>query len=116
MIHLLLSSAVQEIGGSEWIILILLALVLVFGTKRLPQLSRAMGRASGEFEKARGMIRGELGQGLPEGTLTQKIPRITGPVATEREKLEQMALTLGIEYSGKTDEELRSLISDRLSK
>jgi sec-independent protein translocase protein TatA len=114
MIHY--SWFLQQIAGSEWIILILLALVIIFGTKRLPQLSRAMGRAAGEYEKARNLIRREIDQGLTSGTNPARLPQITGPVATEREKLEQLASALGINYSGKTDEELRALISEKIAK
>jgi hypothetical protein len=39
-----------------------------------------------------------------------------GPVATERKKLESIASSLGIEgHTGLTDEELRILISKRMS-
>jgi sec-independent protein translocase protein TatA len=111
-----LSSFLQDILGSEWIILIILSLVLIFGTKRLPQLSRTVGRAAGEYEKARNMIRREMNQGLSSGLTAERIPRITGPVATEREKLELMASNLGIEFSGRSDEELRSMISEKMSR
>jgi hypothetical protein len=44
------------------------------------------------------------------------MPKITGPVATEREKLETIAASLGIDdYAGLTDEELRTLISKRMA-
>ena len=45
------SGMLLNIAGSEWAIIILLALVLLFGTKRLPQLSRTIGKAVGEYEK-----------------------------------------------------------------
>jgi sec-independent protein translocase protein TatA len=108
-----LSALVQNIAGSEWFIIILLALVLLFGAKKLPQLSRTMGKAVGEYEKAKEMFRREM----EEATNQSNIPRITGPVATEREKLETIATSLGIDdYQGLTDEELRMLISKRMSR
>jgi sec-independent protein translocase protein TatA len=112
------SILLQEIGGSEWAIIILVVLVLIFGTKRLPQVSRTLGKAMGEYEKARQQFRLEV-QDATEQTRRDigfsKIPRITGPVATEREKLEMIATSLGIDHAGKSDEELRSLISQRMN-
>lgn len=84
-------------------------------------MSRTLGRAAGEYEKARNMIKRELDQGFAStGSLPNAsggvIPRITGPVATEREKLDQIALSLSIDSKGKTDDELRALISQKMSR
>ena len=107
----------MNIAGTEWIVIILLAVVLLFGTKKLPQVSRSIGKAVGEYEKAREMFRREMEEASQEvrGSSTT-IPKITGPVSTEREKLETMANSLGIEdHAGLTDDELRTLISKRLA-
>jgi sec-independent protein translocase protein TatA len=115
---LALGTLVMNIGGSEWIIIALLALVLLFGTKRLPQFSKTLGRAVGEYEKARQRFQQEMQEATEQARYDagiSKLPRITGPVNTEREKLEMMASSLGIEHAGKTDEELRSLISRRMN-
>jgi sec-independent protein translocase protein TatA len=105
----------MNIAGTEWIIIILVGLVLLFGTKKLPQLSRAVGKAVGEYEKARLMFRREMEEASnPAGSIS-RMPEITGPVSTEREKLETIANSLGIEnYAGLTDEQLRVLISRRM--
>lgn len=42
----------MSLGFSE-IILIALFILIVFGAKRIPELARAMGRASYEFKKAK---------------------------------------------------------------
>ena len=113
-----LSGMLLNIAGSEWAIIILLGLVLIFGAKRLPQFSRTIGKAVGEYEKARQQFQNEMQEAQEEVRRSagmSKLPRITGPVATEREKLEKIASSLGIDYIGKSDEELRSLISQRIS-
>ncbi len=46
------------IGFTE-IILILIVVVLLFGAKRIPELARALGRASFEFKKAKNELRRE---------------------------------------------------------
>ena len=45
------------IAGQEWIIIIVLAVVLIFGAKKIPELAKTFGKAKGEFEK--GKIEGE---------------------------------------------------------
>lgn len=132
------SVVLLNIAGSEWAIIILLALVLVFGTKRLPQFSRAIGKAVGEYEKARQTFQREMQEAADQvrrdvpgsssssasasanaaagsAIVNSRLPRITGPVASERQKLEMIATSLGIDHSGKTDEELRSLISQKMN-
>ena len=112
------SGMLLNIAGSEWAIIILLALVLLFGTKRLPQLSRTIGKAVGEYEKAKQTFRSEMEEATEQARREagiSKLPRITGPVNTEREKLEMIAASLGIDHAGKTDEELRALISQRMN-
>jgi sec-independent protein translocase protein TatA len=113
-----LSGMLLNIAGSEWAIIILLALVLIFGAKRLPQFSRTIGKAVGEYEKARRQFQSEMQEAQEDARRSagiSKLPRITGPVATEREKLEMIASSLGIDHLGKSDEELRSLISQKMS-
>ena len=37
--------------GPQQILILLLVLVLVFGSKKLPELARSLGKAKGEFKK-----------------------------------------------------------------
>ncbi|MBI3648190.1 MAG: twin-arginine translocase TatA/TatE family subunit [Actinobacteria bacterium] len=48
--------------GPEWLV-VLGIVVLLFGAKKLPELARSMGKASGEFKK-----------GLKEGTTAEDEP------------------------------------------
>jgi sec-independent protein translocase protein TatA len=110
------SALIRNIGGSEWIIIILFGLILLFGTKKLPQISRTVGRAVAEYEKAKEIFRHEMEEAEENARGDNKFPKITGPVATERKKLESIASSLGIEdYADFTDEELRTLISKRMT-
>ena len=47
------------IGGTE-VIFILLAVLLLFGSKRIPEVARAMGKGLREFQKATDDIKREL--------------------------------------------------------
>jgi sec-independent protein translocase protein TatA len=109
------SALVMNIAGSEWIIIILLGLILLFGTKKLPQFSRSIGKAIGEYEKAKEIFRHEMEEASEMTRADGKFPKIVSPVATERKKLESIATSLGIEdYASLTDDELRSTISKRM--
>ena len=108
----MLENYLMNVGGSEWLMIGLLVIILLFGFKKLPEFSRTIGKAVGEFEKMR------------NSTLTQKIdqdsnylgPRVAGAVDNERHKLVVIAESLGIDYVNKNDEELRLLISDRINR
>ncbi len=39
--------------GAEWIWIIVIIAVLLFGAKKIPQLAKTFGKAKGEFEKGR---------------------------------------------------------------
>lgn len=54
----------MSLGITE-IILILVVVVLLFGRKRIPELARALGRASYEYKKAKDIIKTEA-QGLKD--------------------------------------------------
>jgi sec-independent protein translocase protein TatA len=91
------------VRGFEWIILGAIILVLFFGVKKIQELARSFGRASGEFEKAKNEMRKEL-------------ERVKKTDTEERRKLESVAGTLGIHYTGKTDDELRHAITKDIKK
>lgn len=86
------------VRGFEWIIIVAIILALFFGVKKIPELAKSFGRASGEFEKAKIEMRRE-------------VERAKSTDTAERQKLESVAGTLGINYTGKTDDELRQAIA-----
>lgn len=45
------------IAGQEWIFIIVIAAIFIFGAKKIPELARTFGKAKGEFEK--GKIEGD---------------------------------------------------------
>lgn len=38
-------------GPSEWVVVAIVALVVIFGAKKIPEMARSMGRAQSEFKK-----------------------------------------------------------------
>lgn len=102
----------MNIGGSEWIIIGLLVVILLFGSKKLPEFSRTIGKAMGEFEKIRTM---SLRQRIDDDS-NYLGPRIVQAVDNERHKLEMLAESLGIDHVNKNDEELRLLILEKINR
>ena len=52
-------------GGSEWM-LIFLAVLLLFGAKKLPEFARGLGRSMGEFKNARKEFENEITKTVEE--------------------------------------------------
>ena len=108
----MLANYQMNIGGSEWMIIGLLIVILLFGSKKLPEFSRTIGKAMGEFEKMRAV---SLKQRI-EDEANYTGPHIAGAVDNERHKLELIAESLGIDHVNKNDEELRLLISEKINE
>lgn len=100
-----------NILGSEWFIIAFVAIVLFLGSKRLPDLSRKIGRAVGEYNKTKNLVQNEF-QTATKGYNIN----VQGPVQTERQKLEMIARSLGIDFLNKTDDELRNIISSKIGR
>jgi len=97
-----------NVGGSEWMIIIFVALVLILGTGKLPGAARKIGQAVNEYNKAKNEIQDHMKE------ITEESPKISGPVETERQKLEMIAKSIGIKTEGKTDDEIREGISAKI--
>ena len=39
------------IAGQEWIFVIIIAVVFIFGAKKIPELAKTFGKAKGEYKK-----------------------------------------------------------------
>lgn len=98
-IHLIM----QIPGGFEWVIIAVIIVVLFFGIKKIPELAKSFGKATAEYEKARIEAKREL-----------QILKNTDNVG--REKLEEIAETLGIDYTNKNDDDLRKAIDYAVNK
>jgi sec-independent protein translocase protein TatA len=52
-------------GGSEWL-LVLLAVLLFFGGRKIPELMRGVGRGIREFNDAKNNVKNEIQEGMNE--------------------------------------------------
>ena len=56
-------------GGSEWILIILVVL-LMFGGKKIPELMRGVGRGMREFNDAKNNVKNEIEEGMKDKDAT----------------------------------------------
>lgn len=87
--------------GMEWIWLVIVGGIVIFGAKKIPEIARSLGKAQGEFEK--GKIEGN-----------KEVKKMLN--SDERTRLVKAAESLGVESEGLSDEELKQAISKALSK
>lgn len=52
-------------GGSEWILIILVVLLL-FGGKKIPELMRGVGKGMREFNDAKNNVKNEIEEGMKD--------------------------------------------------
>ena|SRR5215467_11551955 len=93
------------VNGTEWIFIIAIVAIIIFGAKKIPELARSLGKASSEYEKAKTTAAKELESIKGMGLTTHN----------DSDKLKEVA-TLGIDHTGKTDSELRDLIQSEINK
>ena len=92
-----------QIEGIEWIILLIIVAVLfLFGPQKLPELARGVGRALGEFRRGRMEVEKEINQ-----QFSREDPRV---------KVERAAGSLGVMAAGKTDLQLKLDIARAVDK
>ena len=99
-----------NIIGSEWIMIVFVALILLLGTNRFPEIAKKIGKVVGEYNNAKNQIQNEM-KGV-----TKENFEISGPVKDERKKLEIMASHFGVDCESKTDDELKKIIDSKIGQ
>lgn len=93
-------------GGFEWIILlIIIAVLLLFGPQKLPELARGIGRALGEFRRGKMDVERQISEEL--SALDTK---------DTRARVEKAAGALRIQTSGKSEMQLKLDIARAVDK
>ncbi len=62
-------------GGTEWI-MILLAVVLLFGGKKIPELMKGIGKGVRDFNDAKNNIKNEMEEGMKAKDKDQEIAQL----------------------------------------
>ena len=89
------------------IVLIALVVLLLFGATAIPKLARSLGRAQGEFNKAKKEFHSEAARA--EGSAAP------APTHASEEQVRRTARDLGIDEAGKPLDEVKRLIAQKLA-
>lgn len=92
--------------GGE-LILVVVAIIILFGASKIPELARSLGKATGEFKKGKQEVEVEIRdieRSIKEGK----------PPEDRTAKIKKMAKDLGIPAEGKTDEQLLDEIQKKM--
>ncbi len=119
-------------AGMEWIIVIVVIVLLLFGAKKIPELARSIGKARAEFTRGQTMVEKEIREAERTDTeeeakrkreeAKQKAEEASSEGSEEAEdadtdqELVKAAVALGIDPKGKTEEELRVLIKYKMEQ
>lgn len=88
---------VAQIEGIEWIILlVIVAVILLFGPQKIPELARGVGRALGEFRRGRIEVEREISQQLS-----------AVDVQDSRARVERAAGALGVATGGRSELQIK---------
>ena len=90
--------------------IIFIALILLLGTNRFPDVAKKIGRLVGEYHNAKNQIQTEMKD------ITKENLEVSGPVKNERKKLEIMADHFGVDCKSKTDDELKKIIDSKIGR
>lgn len=95
-----------QIDGIEWIVLfIIVAVLLLFGPQKLPELARGFGRALGEFRRGKIEIEREISTELSQLD-----------VRDQRMRVEKAASALGVPATGRSELQLKLDIARAVDK
>jgi sec-independent protein translocase protein TatA len=97
---------------TDWIIIIVVALVIFGGSKKIPELARSIGRATGEYKKGQLEIENELKGG------TASTMKVDGQTVKPEGQIDYMKIAqdLNIDINNKTIDQIIKEINEKLGK
>ena len=90
----------------DWLIIVVVILVLFGSTKKIPDLARNIGKASGEFKRGQMEIENEIKNAMNAPAAT--------PTASAGVDYFQVAKSLGIDTQNKNEKQVKDEIADKL--
>lgn len=76
------------IGGGE-LIFILFIVLMLFGSDKIPELARMLGKGMAQLKNATNEIKSEIHKGMDENGIPKSVADITGNINTEINKAKQ---------------------------
>jgi sec-independent protein translocase protein TatA len=96
------------IGGGELLFIIFIALML-FGSDKIPDVARTMGKAMAQFKNATNEIKSEIQKGADANGIDTSMKQLTSTFTEEVEKVKSNIDTNILPEVTKAKEELESL-------
>ena len=96
------------IGGGELIFIIFIALML-FGSEKIPDVARTMGKAMAQFKNATNEIKSEIQKGVESNGLDTSMKELTSTFTDEVEKVKSNLDTNILPEVTKAKEDLEDL-------
>ena len=90
----------------DWLIIVVVILVLFGSTRKIPDLARNIGKASGEFKRGQMEIEKEIKNAMNAPAAT--------PTASAGVDYFQVAKSLGIDTQNKNEKQVKDEIADKL--
>jgi sec-independent protein translocase protein TatA len=90
----------------DWLIIVVVILVLFGSTKKIPDLARNIGKASGEFKRGQMEIEKEIKNAMNAPA--------AAPTASTGVDYFQVAKSLGIDTQNKNEKQVKDEIADKL--
>lgn len=105
------------LGPTEMMVIAVVAIVLLFGAAKVPQLARSFGQAMGEFKKAK--RESEMNLKNFEDSITGDEKEIAEKASTTTKKgeevnIREVATYMGIDTEGKTEEQLKEEVQAKM--
>ena len=104
----------MALSGMEWIVIVIVAaVILLWGPKKIPELAKGLGQAKGEFEKAsHDYMNAASKAAVPEQKTISPIDDQKNEDAND-DVLIETARKLGVKTLGKTKAEISKEIVDK---
>ncbi len=96
------------IGGGELILIILIALML-FGSDKIPEIARAMGKGMAQLKNATNEIKSEIQKGAEANGIDTSMKQLTSTFTDEVEKVKSNLDTNILPEVTKTKEDIEDL-------
>lgn len=96
------------IGGGELIFIIFIALML-FGSDKIPDVARTMGKAMAQFKNATNEIKSEIQKGADEHGINTSVKELTSTFTDEVEKVKSGLDTNILPEATKLQEDIEEL-------
>lgn len=96
------------IGGGELIFIIFIALML-FGSDKIPDVARTMGKAMAQFKNATNEIKSEIQKGADEHGINNSMKELTSTFTDEVEKVKSNLDTNILPEATKLKEDIEDL-------